>query len=167
MTPAAVARSCWVSLLAFRQVAIRIGSSMAPIEQFSRDDVKMLSRSPCLTACQPMPPQSRPSGPYWPVDAGWKRSVRAEMKRLGISNAEMARRIGCQGSALTVIFRPETRQSRLVPLIHRELGRPPPSAVTASDEVLRRINNRWPDLTVEQRALVDSLVDQLVSGSKR
>ena len=88
------------------------------------------------------------------------------MDKAGITPAEMARRIGCQGSALTVLFRPETKQSRLVPLIHRELGRPPPSTVTASDEVLRRINARWPSLSTEQRSIIDALVDQLSNGKR-
>jgi hypothetical protein len=113
-----------------------------------------------------MAPQSRPSGQSWPVDAAWKRDTKRDMKAAGISPAEMARRLGCDPSAMTVLFRAETKQSRLVPGIHRELGRPPPSTVTTSDEVLRRINNRWPSLTAEQRALVDSLVEQLATNAR-
>ncbi len=127
----------------------------------------MMLKQRVLESRPSMPPQTRPSGPPWPVDEAWKRGVRAEMQRAGITRAELARRIGCKGSALTVLFRPETKASRLVPLIHRELGRPPPSTVTASDEILRRINSRWPSLSTEQRALVDSLVDQLVANTKR
>lgn len=88
------------------------------------------------------------------------------MKKAGISPAEMARRIKCTPGALTVLWRPETRESRLVPLIHRELGRPAPSTVTATDEILRRINARWSSLTEEQRAIVDALVEQL-AGNRR
>lgn len=88
------------------------------------------------------------------------------MKAAGISPAEMARRIGCSPSALTVLFRPATRESRLVPGIHRELGRPAPSTVTSTDEILRRINARWPSLSREQRALVDHLVEQLASTKR-
>lgn len=88
------------------------------------------------------------------------------MEKAGISPAEMARRIKCKDSALTVLWRPETKQSRLVPAIHRELGRPPPSTVTAHDEILRRINARWPSLSSEQRALVDNLVEQLMNGRR-
>jgi hypothetical protein len=103
----------------------------------------------------------------WPVDETWKASVRADMQRAGISQAEMARKIGCKQSALTVLFRAETKQSRLVPLIHRELGRPAPSTVAAHDEVLRRINRQWPSLSKEARALIDNLVTQLAAGSTK
>lgn len=88
------------------------------------------------------------------------------MRKAGISSSEMARRIGCTPSALTVLWRAETRESRLVPLIHRELGRPAPTTVTATDEILRRINSRWPSLNKEQRALVDALVEQLANGRR-
>jgi hypothetical protein len=88
------------------------------------------------------------------------------MKKAGISAAEMARRLPCSPSALTVLWRPGTRESRLVPGIHRELGWPPPSTVTSQDEVLRRINARWPSLTQDQRTLVDVLVEQL-GGNRR
>lgn len=57
-------------------------------------------------------------------------------------------------------------ESRLVPAIHRELGRPPPSTVTSHDEVLRRINGRLSSLTTEQRSLVDQLVEQLIAGKR-
>lgn len=114
-----------------------------------------------------MAPQSRPKGPNWPVDEAWKKGVRADMKKAGISSAEMARRLGCDPSAISVLWQTKTKQSRLVPGIHRELGRPPPTTVAAQDELLRRINNRWPSLTKEQRALVDDLVEQLIVGGRR
>ncbi|MCA1833070.1 MAG: hypothetical protein LC750_10175 [Actinobacteria bacterium] len=88
------------------------------------------------------------------------------MAKAGISPAEMARRIGCTPGALTVLWRTETRESRLVPGIHRELGRPAPSTVSSADEVLRRINARWSLLSPEQRVLVDDLVEQL-AGNRR
>lgn len=110
--------------------------------------------------------QTRPGGPAWPVDDEWKRETKSDMRKAGITPAELARRIGCTESALTVLFRPETKQSRLVPKIHRELGRPPPSTITATDEILRRINSRWPSLTRDQRVLVDNLVEQLMNTKR-
>lgn len=115
----------------------------------------------------PMPRQTRPSGPSWPVDEAWKKSVKADMEKAGILPAEMARRIGCDPSALTNLWKPKTRESRLVPAIHRELGRPAPSTVTATDAILRRINARWSSLSEEQRAIVDALVEQLAGNRRR
>lgn len=119
-----------------------------------------------MTSTHLMTRQTRPRGPSWPVDAEWKKGVRADLAKAGISPSELARRIGCTPGALTVLWRAETGESRLVPLIHRELGRPAPTTVTSHDEILRRINSRWGSLTKEQRALVDGLVEQLVGGKR-
>lgn len=88
------------------------------------------------------------------------------MKEAGISQAEMARRIPCKPSALSKLWLPQTRMSRLVPAIHRELGRPAPAMAITADEILRRINARWPSLSKEARILVDQLVDQLIAGRR-
>jgi hypothetical protein len=111
-----------------------------------------------------MPRQTRPHGSWWPIDAEWKNSVRADMTKAGISPSEMARRIGCGSSAMTVLFREKTKLSRLVHAIHRELGRPSPEAVFASNRDLRRIDEAWPRLTTAQRALVISLVDEFAKS---
>lgn len=108
--------------------------------------------------------QTRTRGQNWPVDKEWKRRVLLAMDEQGISRTEMARRTGCTPGAITVLFRPVTGESKLVPAIHRELGWPPPTTTTASDEVLRRINAKWATLSKEQRDLVDNLVDQLTTA---
>lgn len=108
-----------------------------------------------------MAKQRRPRGQGWPVDKEWKRRVLLAMAEQGIGRTELARRISCTPGAITVLFREITGYSKLVPAIHRELGWPPPSITTAPDELLRRINSRWPSLSTEQRALVDSLVAEL------
>jgi lambda repressor-like predicted transcriptional regulator len=115
-----------------------------------------------MNSAAAMAPQTRPKGTHWTVDESWKAGVRADMAKAGISSAELARRIGCSPSALTVLWRPETKESRLVPAIHRVLGRSQPQPVTAAvDDVLRKINRQWPQLTAEGRALVEQLVEQL------
>ena len=109
-----------------------------------------------------MPRQTRPAGPGWPVDEEWKLGIRRDMKLAGISQAEMARQIHCSDSALSKLWLPTTRESRLVGPIHRVLGRPPPSTLTDTDDALRRINARWTRLSKAQRELVESLVEQLI-----
>lgn len=77
-----------------------------------------------------MAKQTRPEGPSWPVDDEWKKGVRRDMKAMGISQAEMARRIECSSQAFSTLWRPETQRSALVGPIHRVLGRPQPARIT-------------------------------------
>lgn len=48
--------------------------------------------------------------------------VQAEMKALGLSHGELARRAGCSGATMTKILQGETQQSRFLPAIARVLG---------------------------------------------
>jgi hypothetical protein len=72
------------------------------------------------------PRQPRPRGAWWPVDDGWKRDTKAAMKTAGLSQSELARRIGCNRGGVSVLFKSATKMSRLVGAIHEALGRPPP-----------------------------------------
>jgi lambda repressor-like predicted transcriptional regulator len=100
-----------------------------------------------------MPRQRRPSGPAWTVDETWKDDVRAAMRSKGISRADLARQIGVSPSAITVLFRPETKQTRLKPLIHRALGfvAPESSPAVARDALYIRMMSVWPHLSDAER----------------
>lgn len=100
--------------------------------------------------------QRRPTGPAFPVDKDWKDDVRAAMKKQGISQGDLAARIGVTTSALTVLFRPVTKQTRLKPAIHRALGllAPDASPVIEKDEAFSRLMRVWPHLSEEQRKLL-------------
>ena len=100
--------------------------------------------------------QRRPTGPAFAVDSDWKRDVKAAMKRQGISQADLASKIGVTPSAITVLFRPETKQTRLKPAIHRELGLVAPEVEPAveKDEALTRLLRAWSVLSDEERALL-------------
>jgi transcriptional regulator with XRE-family HTH domain len=92
----------------------------------------------------------------WTVDEAWRDDVRALMKRKGISQADIARAAGVKPSAITNLFKPETKQSRIVPAVHRVLGLPPPNttAVSERDEVRQRLDKIWRELTPAQRELL-------------
>lgn len=107
--------------------------------------------------------QRRPTGPAFPVDKTWKDDVRAAMKRKGISSADLALKIGVTKSALTVLFRPETKQTRLKPAIHRELGlvAPDNSPAIERDEAFSRLMRAWPSLSEDERHIVLATTEAL------
>lgn len=103
-----------------------------------------------------MPRQTRPQGPYFTVDAVWKSDIRALMEKRGISQAELARRIGASPGSIVLLFKNTTVQSRLVPAIHKALGLDAPTTTTISDrdDARRRLDRIWRDLTNEERELL-------------
>lgn len=113
----------------------------------------MVSVLPSLTD---MVRQRRPTGPAWTVDESWKRDVKAALKRAGISQADLATKIGVTPSAITIIFRPETKQTRLKPAIHKVLGFMTPTSEPAveKDDAIARLLRIWPKLTEQQRELL-------------
>ncbi len=55
------------------------------------------------------------------------------MARSGISQAELARRIGAVPGSIILMLQPAATQSRLVPAIHKALGLTPPSTTSATE----------------------------------
>lgn len=110
-----------------------------------------------MVAVLPFPPdmarQRRPTGPAWTVDETWKDDVRAALRSKGISRADLARQIGVSPSAITVLFRPETKQTRLKPAIHRVLGFVEPESAPAiqRDELWSRLKSVWSQLSDTER----------------
>jgi hypothetical protein len=100
----------------------------------------------------------------WAVDKAWKDDIRAVMKRLGISQADLARTLKVSPGSLTLLFKPDTRQSRLVPAIHRALGLSTPTTtrVDERDELRRRLDDVWRDLTPAQREILLSVAAEMV-----
>jgi hypothetical protein len=103
--------------------------------------------------------QRRPFADFWPVDEQWKRRLQCEMKRRALSRGALAGKIKCDPSAITVLFRSRTKQSRLVVAIHRELGWLPPMTVPLGDSRLYRLIQSWPTLTVQQRDVLGQLAE--------
>lgn len=63
--------------------------------------------------------------PEYPVTQAWRDLVEARLKELDISQAELARRIGRSGAAITNILH-DNKSSKQVPDIHAALGWPRP-----------------------------------------
>ena len=109
-----------------------------------------------LTYRRDMHQRRRARGPYFPVDDDWKIAVRALMEKRGISQAEMARRVGASPAAITLLFKPDTVQSGLVAAVHRVLGLDPPgtTTITERDELRRRLDRVWRELSDVERELI-------------
>ncbi len=70
-----------------------------------------------------------------PVDDLWRAKIRSIMVRRGISQAELARRIGAAPPTIVLLFKPSTIQSTLVAPIHAALGLEPPPVSTPVIEI--------------------------------
>ena len=75
--------------------------------------------------------QPRPSGPFFQVGAAWKPELRAALARKGISQAELARRIGASPGSIVLILKDTTVQTRLAPAINKALDLAPPAPMAA------------------------------------
>lgn len=101
--------------------------------------------------------QRRPRDPYLPVDDPWKVAIQALLEKRGISQAELARTIGASPGSITLLFKPDTIQSRLVRSIHKVLGLDPPAeaaTISERDDAKRRLDRIWADLTPEDREVL-------------
>ncbi len=91
----------------------------------------------------------------WLATLEWKLQVTAAMKAAEVTRAELARRIGVSDAAITQLFRPTTKQSRLVPEINRVLGITPPTQSTGdTDGELAELIDIWRDLGPEERKVL-------------
>lgn len=104
----------------------------------------------------------RQRGPYFQVDSAWKAAILALMEKRKISQAELARRIECSPGSLTLLFKPATIQSGLVPAIHRVLGLESPTTtmIYERDDAKRRLDRIWAELSDEERQLLLSVASR-------
>lgn len=101
-----------------------------------------------------------------PVDDPWKTAVRAILEKRGISQAELARRISASPGSITLLFKPQTDQSRLVRAIHKvlDLGPPPEAAtITERDDAKRRLDRIWASLEPEDRVTLLQVAERFQS----
>lgn len=107
--------------------------------------------------------QKRPRGRFVSVDDVWKSGIKALIEKRGISQAELARRIGASPGSIVLLFKPETDQSRLVAPIHKVLGLdPPPESATVAerDDAKRRLDRIWDDMAEDDRAALLSVAER-------
>src|SRR4051812_8915558 len=101
----------------------------------------------------------------WPTPIEWKDAVSKRMEELGISRAELSRRCKVSDAAISILFKPDTETSRLVPAIHRALGWPPPAMLPVWLDAQRaHLEAVWPNLSDDDRRL---LVDTAIKFALR
>lgn len=66
--------------------------------------------------------RENPIGPLRDVTAEWKRKAKERMLAQGTSRAELSRLADVSPAAITVLFRPTTKQSRIKGRIEKALG---------------------------------------------
>src|SRR5262249_40760105 len=111
--------------------------------------------------------QPRPRGRFYSVDSVWKAQVQTLLKKKGISQAELARRISASPGSIVLLFKPETIQSRLVPAIHKVLQLEPPidgATISERDEAKRRLDRIWHEFSDEDRAALLAIAERFQRG---
>ncbi|HKP08305.1 MAG TPA: helix-turn-helix transcriptional regulator [Microbacterium sp.] len=101
----------------------------------------------------------------WPVTAADKQWARVQMEKLGMTQAELARRVSTTTAMISQFFDDDSdhpvRHSRFWPQIVAALGGAPPTVTTPSevvDEHQRVVLERWPLMSSDERAAVSTLV---------
>lgn len=97
-------------------------------------------------------------GPAYPIDNEWRQRVEAAIDSMRISHAEFARQAKISKASLSEALSSSSKQSTLVPAIHKALGWPPPRPLLLSqdaEEIMHAISGMDPrDIAaVKERAL--------------
>lgn len=69
---------------------------------------------------------ARRRGQAYPVNLQWQNDVKAELKRRGMQQKDLARKIDCAEGSLSEALSKNARHSSLVPAIHAAFGWAPP-----------------------------------------
>jgi len=105
--------------------------------------------------------QEHPTGPLETVDDDWKARVRAAMAEMDPpwDQKDLADKVGVSKAAITNLFKPGPRQIRFKAKVHKELGWPDSKRM---DDAFRRIAEKWPHLTDDQRQALLAVADSIV-----
>lgn len=103
----------------------------------------------------------------WLASPDWKRDVLAAMEAQGISRAELSRRVKVSDAAITILFKPTTRQSRLVPAVNRVLGLTAPKQNSGEiDELRAELDTHWQEIDDEARSTLLHMARQLARNRR-
>ena len=104
--------------------------------------------------------QAHPSGPLETVDESWKNDLRADMKREGWTQRDLATKITVSEGAISNMFKPGPRQirfkARIEALFRRETS-------PKLDEVRRRIDSKVRYLSLEDAEHIAKIVESLAN----
>jgi transcriptional regulator with XRE-family HTH domain len=104
--------------------------------------------------------QVHPTGPLETVDDTWKNDVRADMKREGWTQRDLASKIDVSEGAISNMFKPGPRQirfkARIEALFRRETS-------PKLDEVRRRIDSKVRYLSLEDAERIAAIIDSLAT----
>lgn len=104
-------------------------------------------------------PTDRSSGMPYPITDEWRTKARARMLELGITKADLHRRLQCSDATISHILGegdgPRSKATVLMPAIHRILQWPPPALPEDSiddDPVRNELAGIYDAMTEEQRS---------------
>jgi hypothetical protein len=100
-------------------------------------DSRTLTQAP--VTIDPVPHRSGPKPPSYPVSDAWRLEIEAAMRARGWTKTDLANAVGSSRPAISIVLNPKTKNSRLVPDIHRALGLPPPRDPAPRSE----LQHRW------------------------
>jgi ribosome-binding protein aMBF1 (putative translation factor) len=104
--------------------------------------------------------QVHPTGPLDTVDESWKDDVRAEMRRRGWDQKDLAEKIPASPASITNMFKPGPRQTRFKRRIEELCGW---TTNARAQELLDKINRRASTLSLDAIEKVAGLVDLLAT----
>lgn len=115
-----------------------------------------------------MPAVSKPhpTGPAWPIDDDWKQMIMERMAELGINKTDLAKKIGVTKQAMTALFAPKIKQTRLLPLVHKALKLPVPPSPGFSTHNAESIEANFALLSDADKEIVRNLINSLTSKPK-
>lgn len=109
--------------------------------------------------------QIHPIGSLISVDDAWRQRLTKALELKGMSQRELARRVGVTAGTISNLVTGRHTQARktVIASIHAALQWPAPTETTVSDEAYRRIVDGALEMSPEDRETVARLVESLKS----